>query len=179
MDGRKRQAAGQAAGGGAGIHPGQLEGHQRQRQVLGPFDEAALVGVHEDAGDAGFVEGLEQGLLFGGPFVGVAGACGYQAGHRAARHGAHGLHQHLQVVAVGEAPQDLADIVARQGAQVLGGVLHRSWMAKQIQFAQWEETKPTGNERNEANRGSRMVCQRGSLTVSSVARGGRGFQLSY
>jgi len=32
--------------------------------------------------------------------------------------------------------------------------------------------------RNEANRGSRIACQRGCITDSSVARGGRGFQLS-
>ena len=59
---------------------------------------------------------LEQRLFVRGPFVGVAGPCGDQAGYRSARHGADGLHQHLQVVAVGEAPQDLPDIVAGQGA---------------------------------------------------------------
>ena len=123
VDGGKRQAPGQAAGSGAGIHPGQLEGDQSQGEVLRPLDETALAGVHEDAGDAGFVEGLEEGVLLGGPFVGVAGALGYEAGDRAARDGANGLHQHLQVIAVGEAPQDLPDVVAGQGAQVVGGVV--------------------------------------------------------
>ena len=49
VDGGQRQASGQAAGGGAGIHPGQFESHQGQRQVLGAGDEAALLRVHEDA----------------------------------------------------------------------------------------------------------------------------------
>ena len=120
MDGGEGEASGQAAGGGAGIHPGEFEGDQGQGEVLGAFDEAALGGVHEDAGDAGFVEGLEQGVLFGGPLVGVAGAGGHQAGDRSAGHGAHGLHQHLQIVAVGEAPEDLADVVSGEGSQVVG-----------------------------------------------------------
>ena len=77
-------------------------------------------GIHEDAGDAGFVEGLEERLLFGGPLVGVAGALRDQAGDRSARHGAHRLHQHLQIEAIGEAPEDLPDIVSGQGAKVLG-----------------------------------------------------------
>jgi len=46
----------------------------------------------------------------------VAGARCHQPCHRAARHGADGLHEHLQIVAIGEAPQDLADIVSGQGA---------------------------------------------------------------
>ena len=58
----------------------------------------------------------QQRLLLRRPLVGVAGARGHQPGHRPARHGADGLHEHLQVVAVGEAPHDLADIVAGQGA---------------------------------------------------------------
>ena len=47
MDGRKRQESRQAAGGGAGVHPRQFERHQRQRQVLGTFDEAALRRFHD------------------------------------------------------------------------------------------------------------------------------------
>ena len=73
-------------------------------------------GIHEHAGDAGFVEGLQQRLLVRGPLVGVARARRHQPCDRSARHGADGLHQHLQIVTVGEAPQNLADIVARQGA---------------------------------------------------------------
>ena len=42
VDRREGQAAGQAAGGGARIHPGQFESHQRQRQILRALDEAAL-----------------------------------------------------------------------------------------------------------------------------------------
>ena len=42
VDGGEREASGQAAGGGAGVHPGEFERDQRQRQVLGTFDEAAL-----------------------------------------------------------------------------------------------------------------------------------------
>ena len=71
-------------------------------------------------GDAGFVEGLQQRLFVGGPLVGVARAVGDQARHRTARHGAGGLHQHLQIVAIGKTPQDLADIIAGKGAEVVG-----------------------------------------------------------
>ena len=59
---------------------------------------------------------LQQCLLLGGPLVRVARARGHQPGHRSARHGADGLHQHLQIVTVGETPQNLPDIVAGQGA---------------------------------------------------------------
>ena len=110
------EASGQAAGGGAGIDPGEFEGDQGEREVLRPFDEAALRGIHEDSGDSGFIEGVEQGRFLRGPLVGVAGAGGHQAGDRSARHGADTLHQHLQVVTVGEAPEDLPDIIAGQGA---------------------------------------------------------------
>ncbi len=120
VDGRKRQASGQAAGGRAGVHPGQLKRHQRQRQVLRPFDEAAVRGIHEHAGDARFVERFQQAGLFRRPFVGVARARRHQPGHRSARHRPHRLHQHLQIVAIREAPENLPDIVSRQGAQILG-----------------------------------------------------------
>jgi len=36
VNGRESQEAGEAGGGRAAVHPGQLEGRQRQRQVLGP-----------------------------------------------------------------------------------------------------------------------------------------------
>ena len=51
-----------------------LDSNSRTRLVRLTFDEAALRGIHEDAGDAGFVKGLEQRLLIGRPFVGIAGA---------------------------------------------------------------------------------------------------------
>ena len=123
MDGRERQASGQAAGGGAGIHPGQLEGHQRQRQVLGALDEAAVLGVHEDGGDAGIRRRPGAAPAFRAVHSCVLrapSATSRATGPRATR--ARRLHQHLQIVAVGEAPQDLADVVAGQGAQVVGGV---------------------------------------------------------
>ena len=50
-----------------------------------------------------------------GPLVGVALAGGDQAGHGATRHAARGLHQHLQIEAVGKAPLNLADRVAGEG----------------------------------------------------------------
>ena len=52
--------------------------------------------------------------------MGIARAVGDEPGDRAARHGAGGLHQHLQVVTVGETPQDLADVVAGEGAEEFG-----------------------------------------------------------
>ena len=118
VDGRQRQASGQAAGGRAGIHPGQLEGHQRQRQILRPGDEAALLGSMKTRGDAGFVEGLQQlGLVA----PSTRACCARRAATRRATGpratARDGLHQHLQIVAVGEAPQDLADVVAGQGAE--------------------------------------------------------------
>ena len=45
VDGGEAEVAGQAAGGGAGIHPGQLEGDQGQGEVLRAFDEAAVLRV--------------------------------------------------------------------------------------------------------------------------------------
>jgi len=62
---------------------------------------------------------LEQRRLLRGPLVRVPPTSGYQARYRAAGYRPGGLHQHLQIVAIREAPQNLADIVARQGAQIL------------------------------------------------------------
>ena len=42
VNGRESQEAGQAGRGSAAVYPGQLECRQRQGQVLGPDDEAAL-----------------------------------------------------------------------------------------------------------------------------------------
>jgi hypothetical protein len=86
VDGRQGEEAGQAGGGRAAVDPGQLEGCQRQGQVLGPGDEAALFRLHECGGDAGAVEGFKHLGLGGGPLVGVALAGGDQAGHGAAGH---------------------------------------------------------------------------------------------
>jgi len=109
--------AGQAAGGCTAVHPGQLEGHQRQGQVLGPGDEPAVFRVEGGSGDAGVIEGLQEGVLGLGPLVAVALSSGHQSGDRPSGHGPCRLYQHLQVVALGEAPHDLPDIVAGQGVE--------------------------------------------------------------
>ena len=117
VDGGEAQIPRQTAGGGAGVHPGQLEGDQRHRQILGTLDKPSLRRIHEERRDPGLVEGLQELGLLVGPFVGVACSLGHQPGHRAAGHGSRGLDQHLQVVPVGKPPQDLPDVVSRQGAQ--------------------------------------------------------------
>ena len=61
VDGRQAEIAGQAARGGAGIHPGQLEGDQRQRQVFRSLKEPAEFRVEEGGGDAALVEGGAAG----------------------------------------------------------------------------------------------------------------------
>ena len=64
VDGSQPEVAGQAAGGRAGIHPGQLEGDQRQRQVLRALDEAAVLGVEKGGGDAALVKVRPAGWPF-------------------------------------------------------------------------------------------------------------------
>jgi hypothetical protein len=49
--------------------------------------------------------------------VGVARAVGHKAGHDAAGDGAGRLHGHLEIEAVGEAPHDLPDVIARKSAK--------------------------------------------------------------
>ena len=117
MDGSQAEVAGQAGGGRPGIHPGKLEGNQRQRQVLGPLDEAAVLRVEEGGGDAALVEGRQEAGLFRRPLVGIARALGDQPGDRSARHGAGGLDEHGEVIAVGEAPHELAQVVPGQGLE--------------------------------------------------------------
>jgi len=114
VDGGEGQVACQGAGRGPGVHPGQFEGDQGQGHVFGPFDEAALMRVEEDGGDAGFVEGGEELFLLRGPFVGVAHAVGHEPGHQAPRHGTGRGHGHLEIEALGVAPHDLSDVVARE-----------------------------------------------------------------
>jgi hypothetical protein len=48
--------------------------------------------------------------------MGVARARRHQPGDRSPRNSTHGLDEHLQIEAVGEAPLELTDVVARQGA---------------------------------------------------------------
>ena len=116
VNGSQRQASGEAAGSGPGIHPRQFVGHQGQGQVLRTGDESTLFGFEKDGGDAGFVEGLQQSGLFRGPLMRIARAGGHQPRYWPARHGASRLHEHLEVVSVGETPQDLAHVVAGEGA---------------------------------------------------------------
>ena len=116
----EREASGETAGCGSGVNPCEFEGDQGEREVFGSGDEATVFGIGEDGGDARLVEGLEQNGFLVGPFVSGASSSGYQAGDRAAGDFAGRLHQHLQVVAVGEAPKNLADTVIRQGAQAFG-----------------------------------------------------------
>ncbi len=115
MNGGKTKVAGQAGGGGAGVHPRKLKRQQSERKVLRPFNVTALGGFHESGGDASVIERLQQIIFAGRPVVGVALAIGHGAGDRAARDGATGLHHHGQVVTVGEPPHDLADIVTGEG----------------------------------------------------------------
>ena len=117
VDGRQAEVARQAGGGRAGIHPGELEGDQRQRQVLRPLDKAAVLRVEECGGDAALVEGRQEAGLFRRPFVGIAPALGDQPGDRPARHGSGGLDEHGEVIAVGEAPHELAQVVPGQGLE--------------------------------------------------------------
>ena len=115
MNGREAEIAGEAARGGAGVHPGQFERNQRQRQVFRAGDETALFRVEKRGGDAALVEMREQAGLFRRPLVRIAPAAGDEPGDRPARHAARRLHEHVQFVTIGEAPHDLADIVAGQG----------------------------------------------------------------
>ena len=117
VDGRQGQVVGERAGGCAGIDPGQLKGHQGQGHIFGAFDKAPLMRVQEDGCDAGFVEGFEQRILLLGPFVGVAHAVGDHAGDHAPGHAAGRLDGHLEIEAIGVAPHNLPDIVAREGAE--------------------------------------------------------------
>ena len=126
VDGREREVAGEGAGGGAGVDPGELVAQEREDEVLRALDEAALVRVHERGGDAGGVVGGEELVFLGRPLVGVARALGDELRHDAAGDAAGGLHEHLDVEAVAEAPHDLAHVVTGQGLEGgagLGSVL--------------------------------------------------------
>ncbi len=120
MNRGQRQASGQAAGGGSGVNPREFERGQRQRQVLRASQVAALFGIHEYCGDARLIERIQQRGLFGGPLMGAAEPLGHESRHRTACHLTRGLHQHLQVVAVGKTPKNLAHVVVGQGAQRFG-----------------------------------------------------------
>ena len=104
MNRRQRQAPGQRPRCRTGVDPRQFISDQRQGQVLRTFQVAADLRIHVGRCDAGIVEILEQRVLFRRPFVAQAAACRHQPGHRTARHRAHRLHQHAEVVALGKTP---------------------------------------------------------------------------
>ena len=111
------EVAGQAARRRPGVHPRQLERDQRQREIFRPGDKPALFRIEKRGGDAAFIEMRQQAAFFRRPLVGIAPAAGDQPRDRTARHAARGLREHLEVISVGEAPHDLADVVAGKGAE--------------------------------------------------------------
>ncbi len=117
MNRGQAQIARQTARGRARVHPGQFKGDQRQRQILWPGDESAFFRVQERGGDAAFVEVRQKTGFVRRPVVRVAAALGHEPGDRPARDATRGLHEHLQVVAAGKAPHDLAHLVGRQRGQ--------------------------------------------------------------
>ena len=115
----------QAGGGGAAVDPGEFKGEQAQRQVARPLDDAAVLHVEARSRDTRLVERLIEAVLALGPLVRRAFTVRNQAGHEAAgyRPGAH--YGHLNVVPVGIAPHDLANLVAGQHLHGLRGLTHR------------------------------------------------------
>ena len=106
---REAEIARQAARGRAGVHPRQFKRDQRQRQIFRPGDETAVFRVQKRGRDAAFVVMLEQAIFLRRPLVRIASARGHQPRDRPARHAARRLHEHVQFIAVGKAPHDLAD----------------------------------------------------------------------
>ena len=117
MNGREAEIARQTARGRAGVHPGQLKRDQRQHQIFGPATKSALLRVKERGRDAALVKVREQCGLVRRPFVRIAAALGDQPRDRPARDVARRLDEHVQLIAVGKAPHDLADIIAGQGLE--------------------------------------------------------------
>ena len=117
VDGGKSETSGEAAGGSSGVDPGEFVGDEREREVFGSGDVAAFFRVHEDRCDAGLVIDGKEGVLLLCPLVCIAGSGGDEASDGSAGDGADGLDEHLEVETVGEAPKDLADVVAREGLQ--------------------------------------------------------------
>jgi hypothetical protein len=125
VDGREREVTGEAAGGGARVDPRELERDERQREVLGAVDEAAVLRVEVDGGEARVVELLEQRGLRRRPLVRLPAAGGDEPRDGPARHRASRLHQELVRVSIGEPPHQLADFVGRQRAKRVRG--QRPW----------------------------------------------------
>ena len=112
VDGGEGEKAGEAGGGCSAIDPCELEGSEREREILGAGDESAFFGLHEGGGDAGAIEGFEHLGFGGGPLVGVALSGGDHVGDGGAGDAARRLDEHLQVESVGETPLDLTHRVA-------------------------------------------------------------------
>ena len=121
VDGRKGEIACEAAGGRAGVDPGEFERDQGEHEVFRAFDKTALQGVHEAGGDPGGVVGLEQFVLLRSPFVTIPCPPCHQPGDEAARDPARGLNEHLEIVPVLITPHDLAHVVTGQGSECLAG----------------------------------------------------------
>ena len=109
-----REAVHEGGRGGAVVHPAELVGKKRGREVLRPVEKPAVLLLERARGDAGGVERVERALLLGRPVVRLALAARHELRHRAARHAARAGHGHLDVVSFGEAPHDLANLVARE-----------------------------------------------------------------
>ena len=115
MDRRQGQKTSQARSRRAAIHPCQFKGRKRQCQVLGSGDESALFRFHKGGGDPGAIERLHHRALGRGPFVRVALSRSHHPRHRASRHPARRLHQHLQVEPVRKPPLNLAHRIPGKG----------------------------------------------------------------
>ena len=112
MDGGEAQVARQAAGGRAGIHPGKFKRDQCEGQVFRTFQKAPILCVEEGRRDPAFIKRRQEAGLFSRPFVGVARPFRHEASYRSTSYGAGSLDQHGQVIAVGETPHDLPQIVS-------------------------------------------------------------------
>ena len=123
------QTSGEAGGGSASVHPSQLKGHKRQREVPGSRNESTLFGIHKDRRNARLVKSFQHLRLGGGPLVGIAATLRYQASNRTPGNGSNRLDQHLEVIAVGKAPLNLAGGIGGEGTEhfqlVAGGGGHR------------------------------------------------------
>ena len=82
---------------------------------------AALFRFQTRGGDAAFVIMLEQGVFFRRPFMRIAPARRDEPRDRPARHAARALHEHVEIIAVGKAPHDLADVVGGQVVKPVEG----------------------------------------------------------
>ena len=118
VDGRQREVLREVHGGGAGVHPRQLEGGEREREVLGPLDGSAVLGLEAGGGQARAVE-----LLRAAPAsrrstrASPAPRRPRGAPPAPARRARTALHECLEVEPVGEPPHHLPRLVAGQRLQ--------------------------------------------------------------